>query len=89
MLSTLLKGNRTLLSLKDIRVNGYHVETHDENGKGFLCITSNDCGRKRILESIMCLSSGLYAATIELLNQTKSFGMTSWIQTHNGFGKTD
>ena len=61
------KGNRTLLSFKDIRANGYHAETHEENGKEFLCITSNDCGRKRILEKFMCISSGLYATTIRVI----------------------
>ena len=58
------KGNRTLLSFKDIKVKGYHAEMHDENGKEFLYITSNDWWRKRILEKVMCLSSVLYAATI-------------------------
>ena len=38
------KANRTLLSFKDIRANGFHAETHNENRKEFLCITSNDCG---------------------------------------------
>ena len=61
------RGNRTLLSFKDIRANGYHAETHDENGKEFLCITSNDCGRKRILEKFMCISSGLYSTTIRAI----------------------
>ena len=60
-------GNRTLLSFKDIRANGFHAKTHDENGKEFICITSNDCGRKRILEKLMCLSSGLYATTIRAI----------------------
>src|ERR1017187_7122354 len=61
------RGNKTLLSFKDIRANGFHAETHDENGKEFICITSNDCGRKRILEKIMCLSIGLYATIIRAI----------------------
>ncbi|KAK9942921.1 hypothetical protein M0R45_008564 [Rubus argutus] len=61
------RGNRTLLSFKDIRANGYHAETHDENGKEFICITSNDCGRKRILEKFMCISSGSYSTTIRAI----------------------
>ncbi|PRQ56958.1 hypothetical protein RchiOBHm_Chr1g0343001 [Rosa chinensis] len=36
-----LRAGRTLLSFKDIRANGFHVETHCENGQEFLCITSN------------------------------------------------
>ncbi|KAK9930010.1 hypothetical protein M0R45_027070 [Rubus argutus] len=59
--------NRTLLSFKDIRANGYHAETHDENGKEFLCITSNDCGRKAHLREVMCISSGLYSTTIRAI----------------------
>ena len=61
------RANRTLLSFKDIRANGYHLETHCENGNKYLCITSNDCGRKRILEQLMCRSSGLYLTTIRII----------------------
>ena len=46
------RANRTLLSFKDIRANGYHLETHSENGSEYIHITSNECGRKRILEKI-------------------------------------
>ena len=68
MLSTLLKGIELYRALKIyINANGYHAETHDENGIEFLCITSNDCGRKRILEKFMCISSGLYATTIRAI----------------------
>ena len=64
MLSTLLKGIELYRALKIYTsTNGYHAGTHDENEIEFLCITSNDFGRKRILEKIMCPSSGLYAAT--------------------------
>ena len=57
--------------LKDISAKGYHAEAHDENEIEFLCITSNDCGRKRILEKIMCPSSGLYATTIWAIESNK------------------
>jgi hypothetical protein len=53
--------------LKGIRANGFHVETHCENGQEFLCITSNDYGHKRVLEKLMCRSSGLYATTIQVI----------------------
>jgi peptide/histidine transporter 3/4 len=35
------RSSRTLLSFKDIRANGYHVETTEEKGVKYLCITSN------------------------------------------------
>ena len=44
---------------------------HDENGIEFLCITSNDCEKKRILEKIMCPSSELSAATIWVIGSNK------------------
>ena len=72
MLSTLLKGIEPYRALKIyINANGYHAETHDENGIEFLCITSNDCERMRILEKIMCLSSELYATTIWAIESNK------------------
>ena len=90
MLSTLLKGIELYRALKIyINANGYHAETHDENGIEFLCITSNDCERMRILEKIMCISSRLYSITIRAIEPNNVIRMTSWIQTHNGFGKTD
>ncbi|XP_026400250.1 uncharacterized protein LOC113296134 [Papaver somniferum] len=54
------RANRTLLSLKDIRANSYHLETHSENGIEYIHVTSNECGRKHILEKLMSQSSGLY-----------------------------
>ena len=53
--------------MKNIRAIGFHVETHCENGQEFLCITSNDYGHKRVLEKLMCRSSGLYATTIRII----------------------
>ena len=54
------KSSRNLLSFKDIRQNGYHIETmnHDENEH--LLITSIISGQKCILEQLPSLSCGLY-----------------------------
>ena len=54
------KSSRNLLSFKDIRRNGYHIETmnHDENEH--LLITSIISGQKCILEQLPSLSCGLY-----------------------------
>ena len=62
-----LKANRTLLSFRDIRANGFHLETFNENGQEILFITSNDCGRKRILEKLMSQTSGLYLISIKII----------------------
>ena len=54
------KSNRNLLSLKDIRRNGYHIETMNHNGNEYLLIT----GQKQILEQLISSSYGLYQTTI-------------------------
>ena len=58
------KSSINLLSFKDIRRNGYHIETmnHDENE--YLLITSIIFGQKCILEQLSSLSCGLYHTTI-------------------------
>ena len=58
------KSSRNLLSFKDIRRNGYHIETmnHDENE--YLLITFIIYGQKCILEQLPSLSCGLYRTTI-------------------------
>ncbi|BBN67488.1 transposable element gene [Prunus dulcis] len=59
-------SRRNLLSFKDIRLNGYHVETKKEENMEYLCITSSDT-QKRILEKLCALSSGLYYTTIRTI----------------------
>lgn len=54
------RSNRNLLSFKDIRLNGYHIETTNEANKEYLCITSVVSGKKQVLEKLPSLSSGLY-----------------------------
>ena len=61
------RSRRNLLSFKDIRKNGYHLETMSENGAEFICITSNASGRRLILEKLPALSSGLYYTTIKAI----------------------
>ena len=61
------RSTRNLLSFKDIRLNGYHIETKSAENVEYLCITSNDT-QKRILETLCGLSSGLnctYIKTVE------------------------
>lgn len=61
------KAQRNLLSFKDIRVNGYHIETRNNGNKETLCITSNAGSQKLTLEEFSCLSVGLYYTTISVM----------------------
>jgi hypothetical protein len=58
------KSRRNLISFKDIRLNGYHVETTNEGSDEYLYITSIISGQKLILEKLPAFSSGLYYTTI-------------------------
>jgi hypothetical protein len=51
---------RTLLSFKDIRANGFHVETEIEHGTYYLLITKFDGYQKRVVERLPSSPSGLY-----------------------------
>ena len=76
-------SNKNLLSFKDIRRNGYHVETMNRDGLAFLLITNIIYGKKQILEQLTFLSCGLYqtivrpieshAITNQKFNKSKTF----------------
>ena len=59
------KSRRNLLSFKDIRKNGYHIETMNEDNVEYLYITSIIFGQKLIMEKLSTFSSGLYHTTIK------------------------
>jgi hypothetical protein len=59
--------------MKDIGANGYYWKTYCKNGQKYLCIISNSCGRKRILEKLMCQFSGLYLTTIRIIESNNVF----------------
>ncbi|GAV69411.1 hypothetical protein CFOL_v3_12912, partial [Cephalotus follicularis] len=63
----LTKSRRNLLSLKNIRLNGYHIETTNENDKEYLYITGNASDRKQISEKLPGLSSELYIMKIRAI----------------------
>ena len=58
------KSRRNLLSFKDIRSNGYHIETNNEGNEEYLYITSMVLSQKLILEELHIFSSGLYYTTL-------------------------
>ncbi|KAM2419289.1 hypothetical protein ACFXTH_025893 [Malus domestica] len=55
---------RTLMSYRDIRDNQYHLETTEDNGFEFFCITSYEYAQKYIHEKLERLPSRLYITTI-------------------------
>ncbi|KAB1997736.1 hypothetical protein ES319_D12G043400v1 [Gossypium barbadense] len=61
------KSQRNLLSFKDIRHNGYHIETISEGNDEYLQITSIIQGNKIILEKLFALSFGLYYTRISTI----------------------
>ena len=58
------KSSRNLLNFKNIRRNGYHIETINHDANEYLLITSIIYGQKCILEQLSSLSYGLYQTTI-------------------------
>ena len=60
-------SKRSLLSFKDIRLNGFHVETKGEGNREFLHVTEIAQGHKRVLETIPALSTGLYHTKINMI----------------------
>ena len=61
------KSQRNLLSFKDIRQNGYHIETTTDGKKECLCITAIVRSKKCILEKLPSFSSGLYYTNISMV----------------------
>ena len=56
---------RTLLSYRDIRQNGFHIETRDDNNEEIRLVTKNSRYGKRIVEKILSFPSGLYYTYIK------------------------
>ena len=58
-------STRTLLSYRDIRKNGFHVETHQDNKEEFLLLTKLTRFGKQICEKFSSLQTGLYFTYIK------------------------
>ncbi|TYJ23409.1 hypothetical protein E1A91_A08G190000v1 [Gossypium mustelinum] len=61
------KSQRNLLSFKDIRLNGNHIETMNEKNVEYLYITNVECGKKYVLERLPVFLSGLYYTHISAI----------------------
>ena len=62
-----IKSRRNLLIFKDIRLNGYYIETANDNDIKYLYIVSNVSTGKQILEKLLVLFSGLYYTSISTI----------------------
>ena len=61
------RSKRNLLSFRDIRQNGYHIETTNKNDVEYLYITSFVSGKKYVLEKLPAYSSGLYYTFVKVI----------------------
>ncbi|KAK8264478.1 hypothetical protein V6Z11_D12G110700 [Gossypium hirsutum] len=62
-----IKSQMNLLSFKDIRLNGYHIETMNKKNIEYLYITNVECGKKYVLKRLPAFSSGLYYTHISVI----------------------
>ena len=62
-----IESKHNLLSFKDIRWNGYHLETMSNETTEFLLITATHDGKKCFLEKLRSLECGLYLTTINTI----------------------
>ena len=78
------RSRRNLLSYKDVRQNGYHIETTDEQDKDYLCITSYKMGQKTIHEKLEVDNLGLYSFPIRVI---EAYATMLWkLVNHDKFG---
>ncbi|KAB2062525.1 hypothetical protein ES319_A10G158400v1, partial [Gossypium barbadense] len=61
------KSQRNLMSFKDIRLNGYHIETMNKKNIEYLYITNVEHGKKYVLERQLVFSSCLYYTHISAI----------------------
>lgn len=75
-------SKRNLLSFKDIRRNGYHVETMSKENKEFLYITCIISGKKNVKEQLPVFTSGLYYTNIRAIEANAIINQ-KFIDTNN------
>nr|KYP61209.1 hypothetical protein KK1_023635 [Cajanus cajan] len=61
------KSYKNLLSFKDIRLNGFHIETNNEGNVKYLYITKIHLNKKEVLEKLPALSYGLYCTYVNTI----------------------
>ena len=85
------KSKRNLLSFKDIRSNGYHIETNNEGNEEYLYITSIVLRQKLILEKLHIFSNELYYTTLRSIEANvvvhqKCYDPKIFMLWHNSVG---
>ena len=84
------KSTRNLPSFKDIRQNGYHIETINEGNKKCLYITSIVYSKKLLMEKLSTFSSGLYHTNIKLIESyvvvNQKFNSKTFVLWHDRLG---
>ena len=75
------KSQRNFLGFKDIRQNGYHIETTNDGNIEYLYIPIINSGNKYILEKLPTLSSGLYYTSISTVETHAIVNQSLLIQT--------
>ena len=60
-------NHQKLLSFKDIRYNGFYVETTNDNHKEYLNIRKVISGNKNVFDILLVLSCGLYYTNIRMV----------------------
>ena len=58
------KSRRNIISFKDVRQNGYHLETITLNQEEFMRLTTKKYEKKYIYEKLPAISLGLYRINI-------------------------
>jgi hypothetical protein len=86
------KSQRNLLSFKDIRLNGYHIETRNEGDAEYLYITRHDLNNRSVVEKLPAFSSGLYYTYISaieahvIVNQKFTNNNNKFVVWHDRLG---
>jgi len=80
------RSRRNLISFRDIRLNGYHLETTCEGHDEYLQITGMISGKKHVLEKLPALASGLYYTKINTIESNMVMDRDNFIVWHDRLG---
>ena len=85
------KSKRNLLNFKDIRSNGYRIETNNEGNEEYFYITSMVSSQKLILEKLHIFSKGLHYTTLRSIEANvvvhqKCYDPKIFMLWHNSVG---
>nr|KYP34791.1 hypothetical protein KK1_044203 [Cajanus cajan] len=61
------KSYVNLLSFKDIRLNGFYIETNNKGNVEYLYITKLHLNKREVLEKLLVFSYGLYCTYVNIV----------------------